>query len=162
MADLKGFLGRWSARSAVRRRVDERVHDWHEVYPEAGALLPILGPTPAARMDAASPAALRAARSASIIPEWNDLVWRGDWDARWTAARDEQTPKFTDAGARACGPPPCSASTRTRSTIANVEVAIIDKAWDPGYVRPQPPEWLSGRTVAVIGSGRQAWRPPSS
>ena len=92
----------------------------------------------------------------NLIPEWNDLVWRDDWRAgHRAAARDQQLPGVHRAAVpRAVrGAPACSASTAEPVTIKQVEVSIIDRAWDEGWVTPQPPERLSGKTVAVVGSG---------
>ena len=71
-----------------------------------------------------------------------------------TTARDEQLPEFTG---RLC-PAPCETAcvlgiNQNPVTIKQVEVEIIDRAWDEGWVKPQPPERLSGKTVAVVGSG---------
>ena len=91
----------------------------------------------------------------NLIPEWNDLVWRDDWDGAMD--RLHATNNFPEFTGRLC-PAPCETAcvlgiNQDPVTIKNVEVAIIDRAWSSGYVRPRPPEWLSGRTVAVIGSG---------
>ncbi|MBU2110809.1 MAG: glutamate synthase subunit beta, partial [Actinobacteria bacterium] len=91
----------------------------------------------------------------NIIPEWNDLVWRDDWEG--AIERLHATNNFPEFTGRLC-PAPCETAcvlgiNQDPVTIKNVEVSIIDKAWESGFVRPQPPEWLSGRTVAVIGSG---------
>jgi glutamate synthase (NADPH/NADH) small chain len=91
----------------------------------------------------------------NLIPEWNDLVFRDDWDGAMD--RLHATNNFPEFTGRLC-PAPCETAcvlgiNQEPVTIKNVEVAIIDRAWDSGYVRPRPPEWLSGRTVAVIGSG---------
>ena len=104
---------------------------------------------------AASRSATRAARSGNLIPEWNDLVHRDDWDG--AIERLHATNNFPEFTGRLC-PAPCETAcvlgiNQDPVTIKNVEVAIIDRAWDSGYVRPRPPEWLSGRTVAVVGSG---------
>ena len=91
----------------------------------------------------------------NLIPEWNDLVWRGDW--REAIERLHATNNFPEFTGRLC-PAPCEPAcvlgiNQDPVTIKNVEVAIIDRAWDAGWVAPQPPERLSGKTVAVIGSG---------
>ncbi|MGZ4436643.1 MAG: glutamate synthase subunit beta, partial [Nocardioidaceae bacterium] len=91
----------------------------------------------------------------NIIPEWNDLVWRDDWEG--AVERLHATNNFPEFTGRLC-PAPCETAcvlgiNQDPVTIKNVEVAIADKGWDAGYVRPQPPEWLSGKTVAVVGSG---------
>jgi glutamate synthase (NADPH/NADH) small chain len=86
---------------------------------------------------------------------WNDLVWRDDWEG--AIDRLHATNNFPEFTGRLC-PAPCETScvlgiNAEPVTIKNVEVAIADRAWDSGLVRPQQPEWLTGRTVAVVGSG---------
>jgi len=106
-------------------------------------------------MDCGIPFCHQGCPLGNIIPEWNDLVWRDDWDGAMD--RLHATNNFPEFTGRLC-PAPCETAcvlgiNQDPVTIKNVEVAIIDRAWGSGYVRPQPPEWLSGRTVAVIGSG---------
>ena len=110
-------------------------------------------------MDCGIPFCHQGCPLGNIIPEWNDLVWRGDWDGAMD--RLHATNNFPEFTGRLC-PAPCETACVLGIpgdayggpvTIKNVEVAIIDRAWESGYVRPQPPEWLSGKTVAVIGSG---------
>jgi glutamate synthase (NADPH/NADH) small chain len=91
----------------------------------------------------------------NLIPEWNELVWRGEWRA--ASERLHATNNFPEFTGRLC-PAPCETScvlgiNSDAVTIKQVEVSIIDKAWEQGWVTPQPPERLSGKTVAVIGSG---------
>ncbi|MCR6032009.1 glutamate synthase small subunit [Nocardioides sp. zg-579] len=156
MADPKGFL-KEGREVAARRPVEERVQDWNEVYPgSAGrALLPIIGPQAGRCMDCGIPFCHQGCPLGNLIPEWNDLVWRDDWDD--AIDRLHATNNFPEFTGRLC-PAPCEAAcvlgiNQDPVTIKNVEVTIADRAFDSGYVRPQPPEWLSGRTVAVIGSG---------
>jgi len=156
MADPKGFL-KTPREVAARRPVEERVHDYKEVYPgSAGrALLPIITEQAGRCMDCGIPFCHNGCPLGNIIPEWNDLVWRDDWEA--ASERLHATNNFPEFTGRLC-PAPCETAcvlgiNQPAVTIKNVEVSIADKAWDAGYVRPQPPEWLSGRTVAVIGSG---------
>ena len=156
MADPKGFL-KSGREVAVRRPVDERVRDWNEVYPDGigRALLPIINTQASRCMDCGIPFCHQGCPLGNIIPEWNDLVWRGDWDdAMDRLHRTNNFPEFTG---RLC-PAPCETAcvlgiNQDPVTIKNIEVSIVDRAWDSGYVRPQPPEWLSGKTVAVVGSG---------
>ncbi len=156
MADPKGFL-KHGRQVAERRPVEERVHDWNEVYPgSAGrALLPIITEQAGRCMDCGIPFCHQGCPLGNIIPEWNDLVWRDDWEG--AIERLHATNNFPEFTGRLC-PAPCETAcvlgiNQDPVTIKNVEVSIIDKAWDSGFVRPQPPEWLSGRTVAVVGSG---------
>ncbi len=156
MADPKGFL-KEGRKVATRRPVEERVGDWNEVYPDGvgRALLPIITPQAGRCMDCGIPFCHQGCPLGNIIPEWNDLVWRDDWEG--AIERLHATNNFPEFTGRLC-PAPCETAcvlgiNQDPVTIKNVEVSIIDKAWESGTVRPQPPEWLSGRTVAVIGSG---------
>ena len=156
MADPRGFL-KDGREVATRRPVEERVKDWNEVYPgSAGrALLPIITKQAGRCMDCGIPFCHQGCPLGNIIPEWNDLVWRDDWEG--AIERLHATNNFPEFTGRLC-PAPCETAcvlgiNQDPVTIKNVEVSIIDKAWESGLVRPQPPEWLSGRTVAVVGSG---------
>jgi glutamate synthase (NADPH/NADH) small chain len=156
MADPKGFL-KHGREVADRRPVEERVRDWNEVYPGGvgRALLPIINTQAGRCMDCGIPFCHQGCPLGNLIPEWNDLVWREDWDG--AIERLHATNNFPEFTGRLC-PAPCETScvlgiNQDPVTIKNVEVAIIDRAFESGAVRPQPPEWLSGRTVAVIGSG---------
>jgi glutamate synthase (NADPH) small chain len=156
MADPRGFL-KDGREVATRRPVEERINDWNEVYPgSAGrALLPIITKQAGRCMDCGIPFCHQGCPLGNIIPEWNDLVWRDDWEG--AIERLHATNNFPEFTGRLC-PAPCETAcvlgiNQDPVTIKNVEVSIIDKAWESGLVRPQPPEWLSGRTVAVIGSG---------
>ncbi|GAA1911613.1 glutamate synthase subunit beta [Nocardioides lentus] len=156
MADPKGFL-KHGREVADRRPVEERKQDWQEVYPggPGRALLPIITEQAGRCMDCGIPFCHQGCPLGNIIPEWNDLVWRDDWDG--AIERLHATNNFPEFTGRLC-PAPCETAcvlgiNQDPVTIKNVEVSIIDRAWESGAVRPQPPEWLSGRTVAVVGSG---------
>ena len=91
----------------------------------------------------------------NLIPEWNDLVYRGLW--REALERLHKTNNFPDFTGRVC-PAPCEGSCTVGMsdapvTIKNIEVSIIDKAWEEGWVTPQPPTVRTGKKVAVVGSG---------
>ncbi|MEU8570106.1 glutamate synthase subunit beta [Streptomyces pathocidini] len=153
MADPKGFLthGREVART---RPVDERVKDWKEVY-VPGSLLPIISKQAGRCMDCGIPFCHNGCPLGNLIPEWNDYAYREDWSE--ASERLHATNNFPEFTGRLC-PAPCEAAcvlgiNQPAVTIKNVEVTIIDKAWETGDVTPQPPERLSGKTVAVIGSG---------
>lgn len=156
MADPRGFM-KTPQQFAERRPVEERVHDWHEVYPggPGKALLPIIRDQAGRCMDCGIPFCHSGCPLGNLIPEWNDLVWRDDWtDA---IERLHQTNNFPEFTGRLC-PAPCETAcvvgiNRDPVTIKNVEVSIIDRAWDDNAVKPEPPEFLSGKTVAVVGSG---------
>jgi glutamate synthase (NADPH) small chain len=91
----------------------------------------------------------------NLIPEWNDLVYRGLW--REALARLHKTNNFPEFTGRVC-PAPCEGSCTLGLidppvTIKNIECSIIDKGWDEGWVLPEPPKVRTGKKVAVIGSG---------
>ncbi len=91
----------------------------------------------------------------NLIPEWNDLVYRGLW--REALERLHKTNNFPEFTGRTC-PAPCEGScvlgiSAPPVTIKNIENAIIDKGWDEGWVLPVTPDERTGKTVAVVGSG---------
>ena len=91
----------------------------------------------------------------NLIPEWNDLVYRGLW--KEALERLHKTNNFPEFTGRVC-PAPCEGScvlgiNAPPVTIKNIEVSIIDKGWDEGWVTPQPPKIRTDKKVAVIGSG---------
>ena len=152
MADPKGFLTS-DRELPIRRPVDIRLQDWREVYQEFGA--DRLEKQAGRCMDCGIPFCHNGCPLGNLIPEWNELVWRGDWRA--ASERLHATNNFPEFTGRLC-PAPCETScvlgiNSDAVTIKQVEVAIIDTAWEQGWVTPQPPERLSGKTVAVIGSG---------
>ena len=156
MADPKGFL-KHGREVATRRVVEERVEDWNEVYPDGigRALLPIIDTQASRCMDCGIPFCHQGCPLGNLIPEWNDLVYRDDWES--AIERLHATNNFPEFTGRLC-PAPCETAcvlgiNQDPVTIKNVEVAIIDRAWEEGWVKPSPPEWLSGKTIAVVGSG---------
>ena len=91
----------------------------------------------------------------NLIPDWNDLVYRGQWEK--ALARLHSTNNFPEFTGRIC-PAPCEAScvlsiNEDPVTIEYIEKAIVDRGWDEGWIVPEPPERRTGKTVAVIGSG---------
>jgi glutamate synthase (NADPH/NADH) small chain len=91
----------------------------------------------------------------NLIPEWNDLVYAGQWEE--AAVRLWKTNNFPEFTGRVC-PAPCEGScvlgiNEPPVTIKNIEAAIIDYAWEHGIVKPNPPEKRTGKKVAVVGSG---------
>jgi glutamate synthase (NADPH/NADH) small chain len=153
MADPKGFMTT-PREDWPRRPVEERVRDWQEVH-VPGALLPIIGRQADRCMDCGIPFCHEACPLGNLVPEWNDLVAREDWQR--ASDRLHATNNFPEFTGRLC-PAPCEAGcvlaiNQPAVTIKNVECAIADRAWEEGFTAPRPPERLSGRTVAVIGSG---------
>src|SRR3954470_9221108 len=156
MADPRGFL-KDGREVASRRPVEERVQDWNEVYPGGlgRALLPIISKQAGRCMDCGIPFCHQACPLGNIIPEWNDLVWRDDWDE--ASERLHATNNFPEFTGRLC-PAPCESAcvlgiNQDPVTIKQVEVEIGDRAWEEGWISPQVPDRLTGQTVAVIGSG---------
>ncbi len=152
MADPKGFLTH-QRELPDRRPVDVRIHDWREVYEPFGS--DRLAKQAGRCMDCGIPFCHQGCPLGNLIPEWNDLVWRDDW--REASERLHATNNFPEFTGRLC-PAPCETAcvlgiNADPVTIKQVEVSIIDRAWDSGWVIPQAPERLSGKRVAVIGSG---------
>ena len=106
-------------------------------------------------MDCGIPFCMSGCPVNNIIPDWNDLVYRGDWkSAIETLHSTNNFPEFTG---RIC-PAPCEEACVLRINedpvgIKSIEHAIIDKAWQEGWVKPQPAEHVTGKKVAVVGSG---------
>ncbi len=152
MADPKGFLT--TSRQVPRRRpVDLRLLDWREVYEDFPR--PELERQAGRCMNCGIPFCHLGCPLANLIPEWNDLVWREDW--REAVERLQATNNFPEFTGTLC-PAPCETScvlaiNDKPVTIKQVEIEIIDRAWDEGWVRPQPPPVRTGQKVAVVGSG---------
>ena len=152
MADPRGFLT--TSRETPRRRpVDIRILDWREVYEP---FAPDRLRDQAGRcMDCGIPFCHNGCPLGNLIPEWNDLVWRDDWRA--ASERLHATNNFPEFTGRLC-PAPCETAcvlgiNADAVTIKQVEVSIIDRAWDSGWVQPQPAEMSTGKAIAVVGSG---------
>ena len=137
----------------ARRPVDERLRDYREVY------LP--WPVEAAReqgarcMDCGIPFCHQGCPLGNLIPEWNDLVYRDDWRA--AIERLHATNNFPEFTGRLC-PAPCEPAcvlgiNDDPVTIKQIEVSIVDRAFEEGWVRPSPPPHRTGKRVAVVGSG---------
>jgi glutamate synthase (NADPH/NADH) small chain len=152
VADPKGFLTT-PRELPTRRPVDVRIRDWKEVYEPFAA--DHLEKQAGRCMDCGIPFCHNGCPLGNLIPEWNDLVWRDDW--REAIERLHATNNFPEFTGRLC-PAPCETAcvlgiNADPVTIKQVEVSIIDRAWDAGWVVPSAPERLSGKRVAVIGSG---------
>jgi glutamate synthase (NADPH) small chain len=152
MADPKGFLttGR---QNPSRRPVDLRLRDWREVYEDFdhSAVEKQAGRC----MNCGIPFCHQGCPLGNLIPEWNDLVWRQDW--AYAAERLHATNNFPEFTGTLC-PAPCEtacvlAINDDAVSIKQVEIEIIDRAWEEGWVRPVMPEVRIGRKVAVVGSG---------
>jgi glutamate synthase (NADPH/NADH) small chain len=152
MGDVKGFLEH-GRELPERRPVPVRLNDWREVYED----FPINKiRTQASRcMDCGIPFCNQGCPLGNLIPDWNDLVYRDHWhDAIDRLHATNNFPEFTG---RLC-PAPCEAAcvlgiSQPPVTIKQVEVEIIERAFDEGWVEPVLPAQKTGRKVAVVGSG---------
>jgi len=153
VADPKGFLRTTQRELPPRRPVSLRLMDWKEVYEQGDAATVR---TQAGRcMDCGIPFCHQGCPLGNLIPEWNDLMWRGE--GRQAIERLHATNNFPEFTGRLC-PAPCESScvlgiNQPAVTIKQVEVSIIDQAFANDWVEPHPPERLTGKTVAVVGSG---------
>lgn len=153
MGDPQGFLKNTVRELPKRRPVDLRLLDWKEVYEDFsdGTLK-----AQASRcMDCGIPFCHNGCPLGNLIPEWNDLVYKDRW--RESIDRLHATNNFPEFTGRLC-PAPCEAScvlgiNQDPVTIKQVEVEIIDRAFDEGWVQPVYPTCLTGKTIAVVGSG---------
>jgi glutamate synthase (NADPH/NADH) small chain len=152
MADPNGFL-RYERQLPKRRPVPVRIQDWREVYPPAGEEL--IRDQATRCMDCGIPFCHEGCPLGNRIPDWNDLVRTGAWEA--AAESLHATNNFPEFTGRLC-PAPCEAAcvlgiADDPVTIKQVEVEIANHAFDLGYVRPQPAPAPTGKRVAVVGSG---------
>jgi glutamate synthase (NADPH/NADH) small chain len=152
MADPKGFLTTDRA-LPTRRPVDVRIKDWKEVYEEQA--FPDLQKQAGRCMDCGIPFCHSGCPLGNLIPEWNDLIWRGDKNE--AIDRLHATNNFPEFTGRLC-PAPCEtacvvAINKTAVTIKQIELRTIEEAFKDGTVEPLIADRLTGKTVAVIGSG---------
>jgi glutamate synthase (NADPH) small chain len=147
-----GFM-EFTREMPTRRPVSQRVNDWFEIYldfPEEK-----LRKQGARCMDCGVPFCHTGCPLNNIIPDWNDLVYRGRWrEAIRVLHSTNNFPEFTG---RIC-PAPCEAAcvlgiNEPAVTIKQIEKTIIDYAFGQGWIRPEPPATRTGRRVAVVGSG---------
>jgi len=152
MGKVTGFI-EFKRDKQPYRPVQERLHDWKQV------MLP--WPTPklqkqgARCMDCGVPFCHQGCPLGNLIPDWNDLVYRNDW--KEAIDRLHATNNFPEFTGTLC-PAPCEGScvlaiNDDAVTIKAIELAIIDRAFEAGWVKPEPPALRTGRTVAVVGSG---------
>lgn len=152
MGKVTGFMEH-TRELPARRPVEDRVNDFREVYqefPEEKLR------TQAARcMDCGVPFCHTGCPLNNIIPDWNDLVYRDRWkEAIRTLHATNNFPEFTG---RVC-PAPCEAAcvlgiNEPAVTIKNIEKTIIERAFQEGWIRPEPPARRTGKSVAIVGSG---------
>ena len=152
MADPKGFLT--TPRVTPKRRpIDVRILDWKEVYEPQD--MSELKKQAGRCMDCGIPFCHQGCPLGNLIPEWNDLIWRGETqEAIYRLHATNNFPEFTG---RLC-PAPCETAcvigiNADAVTIKQVELRTIEEAFSNGTVVPLPPDRLTGKTIAVIGSG---------
>ena len=152
MGKLTGFMEH-TRELPQRRPSAERIKDWFEIYlpfPEDKIR------TQGARcMDCGVPFCHTGCPLNNIIPDWNDLVWRGRW--KEAVRQLHATNNFPEFTGRIC-PAPCEAAcvlgiNEPPVTIKQIEKTIIDRAFEEGYIRPEPASVRTGKRVAVVGSG---------
>ena len=152
MADPRGFLT--TDRAVPKRRpVDVRIKDWKEVYEEQA--FPDLQKQAGRCMDCGIPFCHSGCPLGNLIPEWNDLIWRGD--KHEAIERLHATNNFPEFTGRLC-PAPCEtacvvAINKSAVTIKQIELRTVEEAFKDGNVEPMIADRLTGKTVAVIGSG---------
>ena len=152
MGKVTGFL-EFERLSEPSAPVQERVKN----YKEFVVRLPddLAGIQGARCMDCGIPFCMTGCPVNNIIPDWNDLVYHQDWKRAIDVLH--QTNNFPEFTGRIC-PAPCEAACTLNINddavgIKSIEHAIIDKAWENGWVQPEPPSHKTGKKVAVIGSG---------
>ncbi len=153
MADPRGFLKTTTRETPERRPVSIRLRDWKEVYAEreSGQIERQAGRC----MDCGVAFCHQGCPLGNLIPEFNDLVHRDEWRA--ASERLHATNNFPEFTGRLC-PAPCESScvlgiNQPAVTIKQAELAIIDTAWEKGYINPVLPDRLTGKTIAIVGSG---------
>src|SRR5271163_1907392 len=152
MGKATGFK-EFTRETPTRRPVTERVNDWFEIYldfPEDN-----LRKQGARCMDCGIPFCHTGCPLTNIIPDWNDLVYKGRWqEAVRVLHSTNNFPEFTG---RIC-PAPCEAAcvlgiNEPPVAIKVIERTVIDYAWEQGWIHPEPAPKRSGKRVAVVGSG---------
>jgi len=152
MGKATGFT-EYPRETATRRPVIERVNDWFEIYqdfPEE-----TLRTQGARCMDCGVPFCHTGCPVNNLIPDWNDLVYRGRW--KEALRQLHSTNNFPEFTGRIC-PAPCEAAcvlgiNEPAVTIKQIEKSIVERGWEEGFIRPEPPKFRSGKKVAVVGSG---------
>src|SRR6202050_2804814 len=137
----------------TRRKVEERIHDWFEIYqpfPEQKQR-----DQGARCMDCGVPLCHTGCPVNNLIPDWNDLVYHGRWEA--AVRRLHTTNNFPEFTGRIC-PAPCEASCvlgidQPPVSIKLIERSIVERGWEEGWIHLEPPEQNTGKRVAVVGSG---------
>jgi glutamate synthase (NADPH/NADH) small chain len=152
MGKVTGFL-EYTREVAERRPPAERIRDWFEIYqPFPEETLRAQG---ARCMDCGVPFCHTGCPLNNIIPDWNDLVYRGRW--REAIRQLHATNNFPEFTGRLC-PAPCEAAcvlgiSEPPVTIKQIEKSIVDRAFEEGFIKPEPAAIRTGKRVAIVGSG---------
>jgi glutamate synthase (NADPH/NADH) small chain len=152
MGKVTGFMD-YARELPVRRPVTQRINDWVEIYqdfPEDK-----LRHQGARCMDCGVPFCHTGCPVNNIIPDWNDLVYRGRW--KEAVRQLHATNNFPEFTGRIC-PAPCEAAcvlgiNQPPVTIKQIEKSIVERGFKEGWIRPEPPKSRTGKKVAVVGSG---------
>ena len=152
MGKPTGFM-EFGRETPTRRPVADRLHDWHEVYKPFPELK--LMEQGARCMDCGVPFCHTGCPLGNIIPDWNDLVYRGQWQE--AIRRLHATNNFPEFTGRLC-PAPCEEAcvlgiNEPPVTIKNIENSIVERAFAEGWIVPEPPARRTGKRVAIVGSG---------
>jgi glutamate synthase (NADPH/NADH) small chain len=136
-----------------RRPVSERTNDWFEIYQEFPEEK--LRTQGARCMDCGVPFCNTGCPVNNVIPDWNDLVYRGRW--KEAARKLHSTNNFPEFTGRIC-PAPCEAAcvlgiNQPPVTIKQIEKSIVERGFEEGWIRPEPPVFRTGKRVAIVGSG---------
>ena len=152
MGKVTGFL-EIQREQPTRRKADERIKDWFEIYdPFSEEKQRQQG---ARCMDCGVPFCHTGCPVNNLIPDWNDLVYNSRWET--AIRRLHSTNNFPEFTGRVC-PAPCEAAcvlgiNQPPVSIKLIERSIVERAWDEGWIHPEPPEQATGKRVAVVGSG---------
>jgi glutamate synthase (NADPH) small chain len=152
MGKATGFMEH-ARESAARRPVAERVNDWFEIYQDFSEEK--LRTQAARCMDCGVPFCHTGCPINNLIPDWNDLVYHGRW--KEALRQLHSTNNFPEFTGRIC-PAPCEAAcvlaiNQPAVAIKQIEKSIVERGWEEGLIRPEPPKFRSGKKVAIVGSG---------
>jgi len=155
VADPRGFLTYRSRELPAERPVEVRIRDWKEIRDSRADGSALLKRQASRCMDCGVPFCHFSCPLGNLIPEWNDLTRRDRLPE--AIERLHATNNFPDFTGRLC-PAPCESGcvlgvNQEPVTIEQIEYSIVEAAWDAGLIEPRIPQFLTGRTVAVVGSG---------
>jgi len=152
MGDITGFM-KFDRKDLEKESVEKRLAHWNEFYKKMPAQQ--IQNQGARCMDCGVPFCQSGCPIGNIIPDWNDLVYKDKWQE--AIERLHKTNNFPEFTGRIC-PAPCEnacvlAINEPAVTIKNIEVSIIERAYEEGWIKSQPPKNRSNKRVVVVGSG---------